>query len=323
MDRETWLAERRKGLGGSDISVVVMGERHPFTTPQQLWEDKMGLSTDNEETPAMRRGTVLEPIIAGIYSAETGRTLRRCNKILQHPEHYWMLGNIDRLITLPCEGKSTNGILELKCPGRWAFDKIKREGVAEYYQWQLQHYLAVKGYEWGSFGIFNADLWELLYIDVDRNEEMIEEIIEKGRAFWDHVENGTPLIEKCARPLTKSDVKPLKGNGSAVQIDSETWKEATELLRRSRGVIKEAKELEDSAKDQLKDMMIFNGAQLAEGHGLRVVYKETEGSEKFDYKSFLKQNQDIADRARPYFSKGEASTYFRATFIDQKGGGEE
>ncbi len=28
--REEWLAERRKGIGGSDSPEIVLGERHPY-----------------------------------------------------------------------------------------------------------------------------------------------------------------------------------------------------------------------------------------------------------------------------------------------------
>ena len=76
LPHDEWLALRRRGIGGSDTPVVVLGERHPFRTPRQLWEEKTGRSPDVEETPAMRRGTVLEPVVADLYREVTGRKLR-------------------------------------------------------------------------------------------------------------------------------------------------------------------------------------------------------------------------------------------------------
>ena len=36
LDREEWLTERRKGIGGSDTPVIVLGDDHPFTSPREL-----------------------------------------------------------------------------------------------------------------------------------------------------------------------------------------------------------------------------------------------------------------------------------------------
>ena len=91
-----WLEERKKGLGGSD-SPVVLGVS-PFKTKRELWMEKRGLIEEPELTPAMKRGIVLEDVIARLYSDITKRKLRRKNKVVYHPKYPFMLANFDRLI---------------------------------------------------------------------------------------------------------------------------------------------------------------------------------------------------------------------------------
>ncbi|MBW1723715.1 MAG: YqaJ viral recombinase family protein [Deltaproteobacteria bacterium] len=90
MDRKEWLKERHKGLGGSD-SPVVLGV-NPWKKPVDLWAEKRGLIEDDQEpSPAMRRGTALEPIVADMYTQAAGVTTAVEPEILVHPEHPWML----------------------------------------------------------------------------------------------------------------------------------------------------------------------------------------------------------------------------------------
>jgi len=153
MDRKEWLKERHKGLGGSD-SPVVLGV-NPWKKPVDLWAEKRGLIEDDQEpSPAMRRGTALEPIVADMYTQAAGVTTAVEPEILVHPEHPWMLANIDRHILTPPDNP---GVLEIKCPGISRFGKIQRGGLPDYYQVQLQHYLAVTGRKWGAFAVFNAE----------------------------------------------------------------------------------------------------------------------------------------------------------------------
>jgi predicted phage-related endonuclease len=50
----------------------------------------------NDDTSPMFWGTMLEPIVAAHYTKRTGNKVRRVNAVLQHPEHPWMLANVDR-----------------------------------------------------------------------------------------------------------------------------------------------------------------------------------------------------------------------------------
>ena len=86
MDKNQWLKQRQRGIGGSDISAVL--GVNPWKTSYDLWLEKTGRAPlETATTPAMQRGTILEPVVADLYAEETGRRLRKSNQILKHPDH--------------------------------------------------------------------------------------------------------------------------------------------------------------------------------------------------------------------------------------------
>lgn len=304
-DRPKWLEERRKGIGGSD-SPVILGVS-PFKTPLDLWQEKRGEGRDEPPTPAMQRGTHLESLIAQIYSGKTGRKLRRSRQILRHKDHDWMIANIDRHIV--ADNGSGPGILEIKCPGLSVFAKCRREGLPNYYTVQLQHYLEVRGWDWGSFAVFNAERWELLWFDVRKDPELIAVIVEKDREFWEKVLSGEmpapdegPVID-----LPPSEPSEL------VTMDSPAWKDAVERLREAKEIKAEAESYEEAVKQEILGLM--GDAQVAEGSGARIYHRFQEGRKTLDAKALKAAHPDI-DYSR-FEKTGRPYRSFRPYFIKE------
>jgi putative phage-type endonuclease len=250
-----WHEARRKGLGGSD-SPVVLGVS-PFRTARELWEEKRTPNLNTEPSAAMMRGTTMEPIIADLYADVTGRSLEIESNLLQDAELPVMQANIDRRIV-----DENPGVLEIKCPGIHIFNKIKREGAPEYYSVQLQHYLAVTGYNWGSLAIFNAEQWELLFFDVKRDDGLIDLIRVKDAEFWQMVIDGNPPPEE----EINLDL-PKIGGANFEKLASKQWAEAVERLRQAQGLKKAAEALEKDAKADIVGIMGAVGADIIEGGG--------------------------------------------------------
>lgn len=97
-DREQWLAERRKGIGASEIAAV-MGIS-PWESPFSLyWRKANGWQVDAEEI--MRTGTHLEPAIADWWAAEHPTELVCRAGLYAHPDRPWQLATPDRLVCDP------------------------------------------------------------------------------------------------------------------------------------------------------------------------------------------------------------------------------
>lgn len=190
LSREEWLQVRKKGLGSSDAAAAV--GLNPYQSQLELWLVKTGrdgnLPKDdpNDESSPMYWGTLLEPIVAAHYTKRTGLKVRRVNSVLQHPEHNWLLANIDREVL----GSSEVSILECKTAGLHG-SKLWRDGVPEYVQLQVQHQLAVTGKAAADVAVLLGGQ-ELQVHRVVRDDKLIARLLELEARFWAYVESDTP-----------------------------------------------------------------------------------------------------------------------------------
>jgi len=304
---------RKSGLGSSDMPAVLGVS--PWVRPEDLFEIKKGRRPEPEESPAMKRGKVLEAVAAELYQERTGRKLWRSNQTIRHRNYNWMLAHLDRRIVGEDKGV---GALEIKCPGLRTFAKCRREGLPYYYLVQLQHQMDVAGYEWGAFAVFNSELWEMIYFDVPRDQELIDLIHEKGAEFWNLVQTEEFYPADWSGPL--AEAKPVEipdAKQKIITIESEEWAAAVERLRDAKEILTEAQALEKEAQAELMKLMEAAGAAAAEGAGARIYWIPQAGRRTFDVKAFAKKHPEI-DLApfykisaetrpfRPYFLKGEA-----------------
>lgn len=246
-EREAWLAERRTGIGGSDAAAVL--GLSPWRTPVQVWLDKTGKSSPEPETEAMRIGTELEDFVARRYMAETGRTVRRFNKILRRGH---LLGNVDRLV-IP-EGEKiashkgeirTDTLLECKTSSReW------EDGVPVYYLTQVQHYMGLDPQ------LMHADVACLFLgrkhfevFSVERDNEVIDSMAKRLEDWW----NEYVVTGKMPPPVCEADCRLLwsrSNPGKTVDASDEIVREL-EAYKAAKAEQDAAKARADAAKDKV------------------------------------------------------------------------
>ncbi len=320
MSREEWLKHRREGIGGSDSPMIYLRDKYPFGGDRvpELWAEKRGLELEpQEESAAMKRGTVMEPVIAGLYAeAFAGRRkVQRVNAILAHPEYDFMRADVDRIIVADDQHDGP-GVLEIKCPGLRTFAKCKREGLPDYYQIQLQHYLAVTGYKWGSFAVFNCENWEMLPpFDIERDEGLINIVLQEDAAFWEHVKNGTrPEPVVSAEP--KSEVPPLQTDDTVTDMSNDlAFVRAMADLAEARQYEALAADLEEEARSRIVNLMTQRGAEIAQCGTGRVYYRTTKPRSTFDSKGYLRAYPERAGEMEPFYKLSKVSRSFRPYFF--------
>lgn len=275
------ITARRQGIGGSDAAAVLGAS--PYKTPHDVYLEKIGQRPPVEANAGMKRGIYLEPVAADLYSEITGRQLRRQPQ-RTHRDHPWMMGNVDRQILAGEGGVAETGILEIKCPMVHTFAKIKREGLPLNYAIQMQHYLAVYGYDWGSFAAFNADRWELIKFDVEADRTFHEALINQEEKFWrEHVEARVPPAEV----RVQIDLSQLpKPEGEIVHRDDPEFAEAVATFKEARSLKETAEFLEQAAKAKMKE--IIGGFGAVEGAGVRVYFAQRNGRKTFDKDALVK-----------------------------------
>ena len=90
---------------------------------------------------AMRQGRDLEDYVAQRFSEETGFKVRRANAIYQSERHPLLLADFNRLIVGQKAG------LECKTVSPFSADKWADGKVPAHYMAQVNHYLAVSGFD--------------------------------------------------------------------------------------------------------------------------------------------------------------------------------
>ena len=148
LTKEEWLRVRKRGLGGSDISVLL--GINPWRSELELWMDKTNMTNEPVvENEAMYFGCLLEPLLRAEFTKRTGRKVVELKAVLQHKEYPFMIADVDG-ITQDDEGNPA--ILELKTASEYKRSEWE-QGVHNYYLTQVQHYLAVTGLKKAFVGV--------------------------------------------------------------------------------------------------------------------------------------------------------------------------
>ena len=183
LSREEWLQIRSTGIGSSDAAAAI--GLSSYKCSLSLWLEKTGrqLPEDLSANEAVVWGTVMEPVLAKMYAERTGRKVRRVNAVLQHPEHPFMLANLDREVIT----ENGTGVLEIKTAGFYSA-QLWDDGVPVAYQCQVLHQLAVTGHAWADVAVLIAGQEFRIY-RIERDDDKIADLIQREAQFWSWVTN--------------------------------------------------------------------------------------------------------------------------------------
>ena len=284
MTRDEWLQKRRQGIGGSDASVIL--GLNPWKAQMDLWLEKTGEFTEDEDNEKMYWGRILEDIIAQEFSIRTGLKVRRKNAILQHKQHPFILANVDRLVIGQKAGVECKNI-GIRSAESWEM------GVPEYYQAQVQHYMAVTGYPvWYVAVLIGGQ--EFRYYKLTRDEQFIHELIQAETEFWKLVETRTPPSldgSKASTELVKR-MYPEAEQGNEIDLPFEAF----ELIQQYEQACEEEKQIQlkkDEAANKLKNML--GAAEKGTIHGRTVIWQNVT-SKRLDSKALQKEHPEIYER---------------------------
>jgi len=268
---------RVNSIGGSEAAAVL--GLSPWKTPYQVWCDKVGLSGEQEASPAMEWGTRLEPVIRQKYADETRRTVR------------WPVGDEYGYMQserYPFMGATLDGMTD---DGRGLEIKTSRSGaewgdegtdeVPQAYLIQCQHNMIVAGLEVFDIPLLIAGSDFRIY-EVPADKELQALIIEREAEFWAMVKSKTP-----PEPITYADaIRRFATSKEETVTATADALGAIETLRLLRARSKEDCILDFDAKFAI--LLALREADTlvdAEGNVL-LTYKRSKDGEKFDAKAF-------------------------------------
>ena len=292
LSRDEWLTVRRQGIGSSDAAAAV--GLNPYKSQLQLWMEKTGrdgalpVVDPNDDQSPMYWGTLLEPIVAAHYTRRSGHRVRRVNAVLQHPEHPWMLANIDREVV----GASDVQILECKTAGIHGA-RLWRDGVPEYVQLQVMHQLAVTGKQAADVAVLLGGQ-ELQVFRIERDDTLIAQLVVLEQQFWGYVErdqqppaDGSASAELALRCLYPRD----SGTTLDFSTDLEMSGVFSDLLA-VREVITTQTALESQLKQRIQQRM--GEATRAVFEIGEVSWKRSKDGTSLDTTQLLKEHPEMA-----------------------------
>lgn len=149
---------------------------------QLVAERLTGLQEESFTSPAMIRGTEVEPIARAAYEAKHG-FVDEAGFVL-HPTIKWFGASPDGLV-----GKE--GLIEIKCPNTTSHLEYLTSGkVPNQYKNQMMSQMACTGRKWCDFVSFDNRLpqnLELFVVRFEPSESEINSMLEKIQEFLDEV----------------------------------------------------------------------------------------------------------------------------------------
>ncbi len=268
---EEWLEWRRNGIGGSDAASAI-GEPTAFSTPHELWKQKVY----GEVTPenfAMRRGSEREPEIRNWVEKTLGDAF--FPMLAESEEHPWIRASLDGINlqqTIAIEIKNINQKDHLAS---------KKDEVPMKYFIQCQHImLAVPSIEKVLYVSCpaNGEISDSVIVEILRDEDFIQnELFPKLKEFMEFV------TQKEAPPFCERDFFSLEGD--------DLYKDYIDNYR----IMKELTLKDKEFKERIKQR---TGGLSAVGYGVKLIRQTVDGT--VDYK---KMAEDYAIPIENYRKK--------------------
>lgn len=291
MKREQFLENRRKGLGGSDIGAILGLSK--FRSPVDVWLSKTGRKPiDHESTLPQRFGIFGESFVAQEYTAKTGLDVVRYNKQLVHPEHDFIIGNIDRLV-IP-QGASiahhmgqirTDRGMEAKCVsayagGEWGDDDS--DDVPPFYLAQCAWYRILTGCKyWDLAALIGNHRFEVYQFETDKDLEQM--LLAVAVEFWTkHVLPDIPPPPRSAEDVAALFPKSEEGRKAIADAELAATVEAIRVKKEQLKALEAALESDVIA---VKSCIADASELVTETGKVLVTWKNNKDGKKIDYES--------------------------------------
>lgn len=309
MTRKEWLEARQNGIGGSDASAIA--GLNKWASPITVYASKVDMILENDEEEVnhfLKWGNKLEAVIRENFKEDHPQyKVQRSNFMWRHPEHSFMIANVDGLIY--CKEKGW-GLLEIKNVSQYSAKEWQSEIIPEHYLIQMQHYMAVLGLDWGYFSILIGGNEDKTWF-VERDDALIESLIQIEKSFWEN-----HVVPEIAPEVDGSDAStqllnlmyPTASNIVDDSIDlPDVAGELIEQFHAAQEQEKAAKLMKDEAANKLKQ---FLGEKSKGYFQDRKILWSNSSSTSFDKKQLAKDHPEIFEKYILKYTKTKPTRRF-------------
>lgn len=176
---------RARLIGASDVAALM--RLIPFKGARGPWDvymDLYGLRRRAPMTLHMRKGLILEPLLAQVYAETTGNKLFKAAETLAHDQLPVLTVHVDRLAQEILAPKP-NLTIEMKVVG-WRVKRHWDDGIPAYVLTQVMAQMSAWGIGQAHVPVDFDDELSIFQAEIDRDVETV--ILESVEAFWrDHI----------------------------------------------------------------------------------------------------------------------------------------
>jgi putative phage-type endonuclease len=308
-ERAEWLAKRRTGISGTDVSAIL--GINPWASALDVWLDKRGQAEEREQTMAMRMGNLLEPIVAQLYADDTGWILSEPG-FMRHQARDWHIGTPDRLAE---NGDGIRQILiEIKTArsgsdwGEPGTDQIPR-----HYLTQVAWYLALTELQVAHVAVL-IGASEYRRYEIQRDHDLEAVLLERCEAFWrDNVQAGQMPAIDGSDSAARYVARRFPRNVNPLRTATPDEMNLAQRLAAARAATAAAEREQAEAENLLK-------AAIGESEGLdlgafgKITWKASKPRDTTDWKAVAAEANIPADLITKHTKTGEASRRFLPTF---------
>jgi predicted phage-related endonuclease len=278
---EQWLDLRKQDITAS-VAPALLGI-HEFMTPYKLFNQKAGLTGD-EETAPMLWGKALEPVAADIIRRQ------RYDWEVTYPVGYYYRDVAARIGATPdlqfVDTKGRRGNVQIKTVSPWSYKKWYNGETIEPPLWiAVQAIIEAKltGAEVCYVAAFSpfAEDFRIPLIEIPLHGELYEKIKAEVAEFWLRVEESRPYPPDYKKDAAEIAERYPVDLGTEVDLSGDNEAAAAfDRLAGARTAMSEAKEIEGAAKAELAHKMGEAAyALLADGRRISFKSQTSKGKE--------------------------------------------
>lgn len=319
MTNKQWKQDRKKGIGGSDISAIL--GLNPYKTAYDVWLDKTGQAEEQIENDNIVAGYILEDAVAKMaehkYSIKVEEYTSE-NELYVHPKYEIIRGTPDRFyLDLSKDNFDHDalnyGIMEIKTtqksikakediPVMWVLQLVWYMGIYNELRENKDQMLygAIAYIHSGRFLDFGFEP----YLFNEEMQNLFGYMVEKAERFWnDYVLTNTPPPAQNSEDMVKVYGKPEKNLKEASEELLKDYSELKELREQKKQLEEKIAEYEESIKMYIggdHEGITYNGENI-------VKWSFTKGRETFDKKTLKQDHPEIYEK---YVKQGEPSRRF-------------
>lgn len=261
-----WDRSRNNGIGASEIAAIVGLSK--WQTPLHVYERKVNGTGSDYDNRAMRIGRALEETVINEFCEETGIDVKTypC-PMVHHPNHREFRATPDAELEggLLIDAKTANWRMADEWGEPWT-DDIPAEYLCQV-QWQM--YVTGRDFCYVAALLGGSDL---RCYGVDRNDRLIDFLVEAAHEFWGRVEDCSAPPPDFSHRSTPELIWGIYGTVEDDEVvtlddDARAWWTAYEQIGRS---IKVAEKERDELKARVSAAIgSHRGGDLGDGRWIK------------------------------------------------------